>query len=154
MTTINLRFFKLNNTAIMPSKAHYSQFEDAACDLFWPNEYDLIINPGERVLVGTGLSCIIPEGYWLKFHERSGLSNKYGIQVLGGVIDSGYTGELKVILYNSGNTTCTIKQGSGIAQFSLEKLTPILISELLEQEFNEEKQKRDRQDKGFGSSTK
>ena len=106
---------------------------------------------GERKLVGTGIRLAIPDGYWVKFHERSGLANK-GIHVLGGVIDSGYTGELKVIVYNSGHDTYEHDMVKAIAQFTIEKVTNSEIELISIEDMEIEASKRERQSKGFGSS--
>ena len=149
-----LQFYKLTPTAILPKKAHTGSFEDAAFDLFWSEDSDLVIRAGERCLVPTNLACAIPEGYWVKFHERSGLANKHGLEVYAGVIDSGYTGEWRVILHNSGMCSVVIKPAMAIAQFTVEEVIPVQIQEVGFAAFEIEKSKRLRQEKGFGSSTK
>lgn len=153
-TVPTLRFFKLKSNAILPKKAHTGPFEDAAFDLFWSEPIDMILEPGERALVSTGLACAIPSGYWVKFHERSGLANKNGIEVYAGVIDPGYMGEWKVILHNSGKIPFTLKPGMAMAQFSLEEIIPTEIEEIDSDTFEIEKSKRTRQENGFGSTTK
>lgn len=153
-TVPTLRFFKLSPEAILPKKAHTGPFEDAAFDLFWPSAFDLILEPGQQTLVSTGLACAIPDGYWAKFHERSGLANKNGIEVYAGVIDPGYMGEWKIILHNSGRTTLNLKQGMAMAQFTVEEVIPAEIEEMDSLTFETEKLKRTRQEKGFGSTTK
>ncbi len=153
-TVPTLKFYKLKSGAILPKKAHTGPFEDAAFDLFWTEPFDLILEPGERTLTSTGLACAIPDGYWVKFHERSGLANKNGIEVYAGVIDPGYMGEWKVILHNSGKTTLKLTPGTAIAQFSVEEIIPVEIEEIDSLVFEIEKNKRTRQEKGFGSSTK
>ena len=150
-----LQFVALTSGAKLPAKAHTSTFEDAAWDLFYPSNLEPItLAPGERKLCETSLSGIIEDGYWVKFHDRSGLANKYGITVLGGVIDSGYTGEWKVILLNTGNTEAIISPGQAMCQFSLEEVHDALVLELGPSTFIEEKEKRTRGDNGFGSTDK
>lgn len=86
------------------------------CDL--QSSDDVIIKSGQRLLVGTGLKLEIPYGIGAYICPRSGLAAKYGITVLNtpGTIDSDYRGELKVILFNSGNEDFCIKKGDRIAQ--------------------------------------
>ena len=111
----------------------------------------LKLSSGQRKLVSTGIRLAIPDGYWVKFHERSGLANK-GIHVLGGVIDSGYTGELKVIVYNSGHDTYEHDCHKAICQFTVEKFTKSNLELISEDDMAQEAMLRERKDKGFGSS--
>jgi len=82
------------------------------------NRKNLIINPGERVLIPTGISVEIPDGYEWQIRPRSGLSLRTGIIVPNspGTIDSDYRGEIKVILGNFSNAALEIKHGERIAQ--------------------------------------
>ncbi len=86
---------------------------------------DIIINPGERCIVPTGLSFEIPEGYEIQVRPRSGLAAKSGITVLNtpGTIDSDYRGELKVILINLGTQAFTIHSNDRIAQIVVAPVT-------------------------------
>ena len=79
---------------------------------------ELVIAPGERGLVGTGLAFAIPEGYEMQVRPRSGLALKKGISIPNspGTIDSDYRGELKVILINHGAEEFVIARGDRIAQ--------------------------------------
>lgn len=89
---------------------------DAGADL--SSAHDLVIQPGERVLVPTGFAVAIPERHCGLVLSRSGLALKHGIAVLNspGLIDSGYRGELKVILVNHGQEAVSIERGQRIAQ--------------------------------------
>jgi dUTP pyrophosphatase len=150
-----LKCLKIREDAKLPAKAHTGVFEDAAYDLYLPEkEETLRISPGSCQLVGSGLKIIIPDGYWVKFHDRSGLAAKKGISVMGGVIDSGYTGEWKVILYNSSSYTQFIDPGHAMVQFTLEKINPADIVLVDQDTFDTEEQKRQRGASGFGSSDK
>lgn len=163
-----IKVSRTNEFATLPVKNHSNKFADAAYDLFaltdpTPDpllmfrddvktpDTQLVLKPNQRKLVGTGIRVAIPDGYWLKFHERSGLANK-GIHVLGGVIDSGYTGELKVIMYNSGGEILYHDLTKAIAQFTVEKVTESELSLVSQEQMNYEAAIRERQDKGFGSS--
>jgi dUTP pyrophosphatase len=146
---IKLKCVKLDSKATVPIKANAGLFEDAAFDLYAVE--DILLQSGGRQLVGTKLSFIIPDGYWLKLRERSGLANK-GIHILGGVIDSGYTGEVKVIMYNSNHEPVSITKDKAICQFTVERLTKATIKELSFASFTTEANNRVRGTKGFGSS--
>ncbi len=83
-----------------------------------PEDAVIIIEPLKRALVPTGLHFQIPVGFELQVRPRSGLALKNGITVLNtpGTVDSGYRGEVKVILFNTGEEAFTIKNGDRIAQ--------------------------------------
>ena len=158
MSYAHLKFVRFDTNATLPRKAASSgtelDYQDAAFDLF-PSINTTIV-PGERALIPTGLGAIIPIGYWVKFHERSGLAAKNGIHIMGGVIDNTYLGEWKVVMYNSGSSTLTISVDKAISQFTVEKLNWTSISEISLSEFNNEFPNRNdnRKDKGFGSTDK
>ena len=80
-----------------------------------------IIKSGQRDLVSTGLKMEIPVGYEGQVRPRSGLAFKYGIMIPNspGTIDADYRGEVKIIIYNSGNDDFVINRGDRIAQFVL-----------------------------------
>jgi dUTP pyrophosphatase len=85
----------------------------------------VVLAPGTRALVETGLSVAIPEGYEIQVRPRSGLAAKHGLTCLNtpGTIDSDYRGEIKVILINLGSEPFTIKRGERIAQLVLAPVT-------------------------------
>lgn len=87
----------------------------------------ITVEPLERVLIPTGLHFQIPMGFELQVRPRSGLALKHGITVLNtpGTVDSGYRGEVKVILYNTGSEPFDIKNGDRIAQGVI---TPVQFS--------------------------
>jgi|TARA_B110000971_G_C19793070_1_gene400700 dUTP pyrophosphatase len=84
-------------------------------------EENVEIQPGEKVLISTGLSVSIPEGYEIQIRPRSGLAAKKGISVLNtpGTIDSDYRGEIKVILVNFSKKKFVVDNGLRIAQIVL-----------------------------------
>lgn len=135
---------KLYEDAILPEKAHLN---DAGFDIF---SYDFgIIHPGQRQLFKTGFAVYIPEGYVGLICPRSGLAAKHGITVLNspGVIDSGYTGEVLIILHNSSDVPFGVSKGNRIAQLVV---TPIYQQYLTE--VNEFSNASDRGANGFGST--
>ncbi|MBN2736356.1 MAG: dUTP diphosphatase [Spirochaetales bacterium] len=97
---------------------HYATDGSAGADLKANIEESIRIEPGQRVLVPTGLFIEIPHGYEAQIRPRSGLALKKGITVLNspGTIDSDYRGEIKVILINLGNEAVEIHPHDRIAQ--------------------------------------
>ena len=109
--------------------------------------YDYIIKPGDKCLVKTDISISIPEGTYGRIAPRSGLAHKNFIDVLAGVIDFSYRGNVGVILVNHDhNNYFEIKKGDRIAQLILEKID---MTDIIEVEELDETQ---RGENGFGSS--
>jgi dUTP pyrophosphatase len=83
-----------------------------------PEEVPLILAPGQRALVPTGLSIALPPGYEAQIRPRSGLASKHGITVLNapGTVDADYRGEVAVLLINHGEAPFAIRRGERIAQ--------------------------------------
>src|ERR1043166_4065259 len=98
---IELPIRRLRDDAVLPARAYAG---DAGLDLAACDRYEL--GPGERAVVPTGLAVAIPEGYAGFVQPRSGLADRHGISIVNapGLIDSGYRGELKVILINTDTT--------------------------------------------------
>lgn len=96
----------------------YATEHAAGMDLCAAVANDIVIEPGKRALVPTGLSIALPEGYEAQVRPRSGLALKNGITVLNspGTIDADYRGEVQVILANLGTEAFTITRGMRIAQ--------------------------------------
>ena len=92
---MDVKYSKLNKEGKEPFQANSS---DAGYDLF-STEY-VTIEPFQRRLISTGINVEIPEGFYGRIAPRSGLACKKGIDVMAGVIDSGYRGEIKVLLIN------------------------------------------------------
>lgn len=116
-TANKLVFQKINDAAIMPVRKNK---HDAGLDL--ATYCDIIISAHSRLKVGIGLRVVIPHGYYGRIAPRSGNAIKYGIDVLGGVIDTGYRGEIGVILVNHGNESVTFKAGDRIAQLIVQPI--------------------------------
>ena len=109
----------------------YAMPGDAGMDLY--SSVDVTINPGERQLVPTGLAIAIPNGFVGLVHPRSGLAIKNGISVVNapGTIDSGYRGEIKVILINHDlKTPFEVKKGERIAQIVFQKYEEVILEEV------------------------
>ena len=114
---MELRVQKLHPQAKLPTFAHAS---DAGMDLYCVEE--LALAPGERGQVRTGIALGIPEGYVGLIWDKSGVSHKRGIKTLGGVIDSGFIGEILVGILNTGEEPQTFSIGDKIAQILIQKV--------------------------------
>lgn len=99
-----------------------------------PEGEPVVLAPGARAMVPTGLSVAIPEGYEIQVRPRSGLAAKHGLTCLNtpGTIDSDYRGEIKVILINLGSEAFTIQRGERIAQLVLAPVTRLGWQEVSE----------------------
>ena len=116
---MELKIKKLHPKAILPT---YGSAGAAGADLYALPEGDpIVIGPGETVMIHTGLSMAIPEGYVGLNFARSGLASKRGLAPANkvGVIDSDYRGELMVALHNHGSIPQTVEPGDRVAQFLL-----------------------------------
>ena len=140
---MTLRFRKIHPDAVLPSYAHPS---DAGMDV--RSVEDQTIAPGKRALVHTGLVMLLPPKYEAQVRPRSGLALKSGVTVLNtpGTIDSGYRGEVGVILANFGDADFPVKKGDKIAQIVI---APVTQPEIVETDFIDE---TDRGTGGFGST--
>ncbi len=92
---------------------------------------DLVIPPGGRAMVPTGLAFAIPTDFEVQVRPRSGLAAKAGVTVLNapGTIDADYRGEVRVILVNLGDAPCTIRRGDRIAQAVVAPVTRVTVVE-------------------------
>jgi dUTP pyrophosphatase len=111
---------KLDNDAVIPT---YAKPGDAGADLY--SMSDLVLSPGERALVKTGIAIALPTGYVGLVHPRSGLGLKNGISVVNtpGTIDAGYRGEIGVVLINHDlHESFQVKKGDRIAQLVIQKV--------------------------------
>ena len=141
---IELPIQRLHADAVVPQRAYTG---DAGLDLASCERVELA--PGERALVGTGLAVAIPEGYAGFVQPRSGLAARHGLTVVNspGLVDSGYRGELRVVLLNTDRTEpFVVEPGMRIAQLVV---LPIPELELVEVE---ELPSSERGVRGFGSS--
>lgn len=112
----------------MPTRAHPG---DAGVDLCTTE--DVIIEPGERVLVGTGIAIALPMGTVGLIHPRSGLAAKAGLSVVNtpGTVDAGYRGEIKVCLINHDpRTAIELRRGDRIAQLLVQRVELVDFAEV------------------------
>ena len=111
------QFARTHENAQVPFRANSF---DAGMDLCACE--NAIVSPGGRMIVDTGLAILISSDCYARVAPRSGLAAKHGIDVLAGVVDCTYTGNIKVILYNTSNTPFQVMVGDRIAQLILEKI--------------------------------
>lgn len=109
--TVNVKVEKLNEKAIVPTYAH---FGDAGADLY--ANIDIDIMPNETKIIPTGLKIEVPDGYEMQVRPRSGMSVKTNTKVVFGTVDSGYRGEVGIMLTNYGQEVYNVKTGDKIAQ--------------------------------------
>ena len=147
---IKVRVKIIDQNGKIPTKAN--QF-DAGWDLY--STHDCTIQAGQRKTIKTGVSLQIPEGWVGLIWPRSGLSVKNGADILAGVIDSGYRGEVLVCLHNTNhgipllsddNLNIKIKKGDRIAQILFQQVPEVSMVEV------DDLSSSERGDKGFGSS--
>ncbi len=136
-----IKIKKLNEDAVLPG---YACKNDAGMD-FYSNE-EVILKSGERKLISTGISMAIPEGYVGLIWDKSGVASKFGIKTMAGVIDSGYRGEIKILLHNLSLDEFKIEKQSKVAQMLIQPVEQKQIIEV------EELEETERWDGGFGST--
>ena len=126
----------------------YQSAGSAGADLCAALAEELVLEPGQRAAVSTGLRLQIPAGYEAQVRPRSGLALEHGVTVLNspGTIDSDYRGEVKVILINLGAERYTVKPGERIAQ--------VVFAAAVRAEFEPQRHLADsaRGEGGFGST--
>lgn len=141
---MELEICRLRPEAVIPERAYSG---DAGLDLAACERLELAA--GERATVGTGLAVAIPAGYAGFVQPRSGLAARHGIALVNspGLIDSGYRGELRVVVLNTDrDSSFTIEPGMRIAQLVIMRLPEVELVEV------EELPASDRGVRGFGSS--
>ena len=141
---IEVTIQRLREDAVVPARAYSG---DAGLDLAACDRVEL--GPGERAVVPTGLAVAIPDGYAGFVQPRSGLASRHGISVVNapGLIDSGYRGEIRVVLLNTDRREkFVVEPGMRIAQLVV---LPVPELELVE---TEELPESERGVRGFGSS--
>ena len=141
---IELPVRRLHAGAVVPDRAYAG---DAGLDLAACERHELA--PGERAVVGTGLAVAIPDGYAGFVQPRSGLAAKHGITIVNapGLVDSGYRGELRVVLLNTDrDETFVVEPGMRVAQLVVQAVAAIRAVEA------EELPESARGERGFGSS--
>lgn len=141
---MEIRLKQLDKELPLPSYAHDG---DAGCDLY--SRINLLLKPGERELVPTGIAVSIPEGYAGFIQPRSGWALEYGISIVNtpGLIDSKYRGEIKVILINlDPRKEFRIKRGDKICQLVIQRVERVDFNAV--SDLDQTKRGKD----GFGST--
>ncbi|MFZ1634030.1 MAG: dUTP diphosphatase [Chitinophagales bacterium] len=138
---------RIINTSNNPNPG-YATSQSAGMDLRAFLTEDMVLLPGERTLVPTGIFIELPAGYEAQIRPRSGLAINSGITMLNspGTIDADYRGEIKVIAINHGKNPFTIKSGDKIAQMVVAK------HEVVVWENTDSLDETTRKDGGFGST--
>ncbi len=117
-TTLDLlRFKQLDSRAVLPKRGSALAAGLDLCSI-----EDVEIQPRQRALARTGLAVAIPPGFYGRVAPRSGLAVKQGLDVLAGVIDSDYRGEICCVLYNTGDEQIGLPAGSKICQLIIEQI--------------------------------
>jgi dUTP pyrophosphatase len=146
MKTISLGVELIHEDAKVPTYAYPS---DSGFDL--RSTVEINIPPFGRALVPTGIKLSIPEEYEIQIRPKSGLAINQGLTVLNtpGTVDSGYVGEIKVIVFNTNKETVTVSKGMKIAQAVL---CPVVCGKYVSIELMDKVEDKDRMDNGFGST--
>lgn len=144
--TKTLKVELIDNDAKFPEYAYPS---DSGFDLFSTEE--VILQPFGRALVPTGIKLSIPEEFEIQVRPKSGLAINQGLTVLNtpGTVDSGYNGEIKVIIFNTNNISVSIPKGTKIAQAVL---SPVVNGKYVDLVQVNKVSDGDRGDNGFGST--
>lgn len=116
---------KLNKDAKLPIHGHPG---DAGMDFFAID--DVVFTPGEQARVHTGLAVEIPEGFVGLIWDKSGISFNTGLKIMGGVVDSGYRGEIIMNFLNTSDKEVIIEKGYKIAQMIIQKFEHCNITEV------------------------
>jgi dUTP pyrophosphatase len=140
---MKIKIKKIHPDAIVPSYAYESA---AGMDLY--STQTIIIHPGERVSLSAGIAIEFPRGYVALIWDKSKISQKHGLKVLGGVMDADYRGEYFVGLVNLSAVDYVVEKGHKIAQLLIQKV------EYPEIEVVEELSDSQRGENNFGSSGK
>jgi len=138
-----IKFKKMDSNAKLPS---YANQGDAGMDFYSAENY--VLRPNERKTVKTGIAMAIPVGYVGLIWDKSGLASKKGIKTMAGVVDSGYRGEIQIVLHNLGNEDFVVEKDMKIAQMLIQPIHQPRLEEVAE--LDETK----RGDGGFGSTGK
>ena len=143
MQKLNVSVRRLNRAGVLPN---FGYAGDAAFDL--PTAVDVDLPPGERKKVPTGWAVAIPQGYAGLVLPRSGLADRLGIGVVNspGLIDSGYRGEVAVILVNLSGETVRFSRGDRIAQLMVVAAPAVCLVEV------DRLDETERGEAGFGST--
>ena len=142
---LSLENVVINICPTSTGKQPYKAYVDSAGFDLYADETILVL-PRNRSLISIGLSMQIPLGYCGKIYSRSGLANEHGIVAFNGIIDPGFSGVVKVLLFNFSDEEYLVQKGTRIAQMIFVKTENVVFK------FDILDLKSDRNNKGFGSS--
>ena len=130
MNTVEVKVIRLPHGAGLPLP-EYQSAQAAGLDLLAAVPADLIIPPGQRALVPTGIAIALPAGSEAQVRPRSGLAARHGVTVLNapGTVDADYRGEIQVILINLGEAPYVVQRGARIAQLVIAPVQHATLSE-------------------------
>jgi dUTP pyrophosphatase len=145
MNRIRIPIKKLAGTEDIPYPTYMTNHA-SGMDICAAVSKSIVIPPGEREMIPTGLAIAVPMGFEAQIRPRSGLAIRHGISLLNtpGTIDADYRGEIKIILVNFGKTPFEIKRGDRIAQMVIQSVITACWEEVVELPDSE------RMDGGFG----
>lgn len=138
---MKIKFTKLNPSATVPEYAYHG---DASMDLFCAE--DVTIEAHKYAMIPTGIAMEIPDGYVGLIWDRSSLPVKFGLTTMAGVIDSGYRGEIKVVMLNTTDQPFSFKIGDKLAQMLIQPVEQPSLEEVKTLSPSE------RGEKGWGST--
>jgi dUTP pyrophosphatase len=141
LNTETLHFKKLDPRATLPVRGSRAA---AGLDLYSIEPVSL--EPGQRVIARTGLAVAIPEGFYGRLAPRSGLATREGLDVLAGVIDADYRGEIGCLLHNAGEEKIELAENTKICQLIVERISSP------EAAWADELEETERGKGGFGST--
>ena len=127
--SVAMRVKRLRGGADLP---RYMTSHAAGMDLFAAIDAPVLLAPGQRTLIPTGVAVALPRGHEAQVRPRSGLAVKHGLTVLNapGTIDEDYRGEVKVALVNLGSDPVTIEAGQRVAQLVVAPVTRVEVVEV------------------------
>jgi dUTP pyrophosphatase len=134
MLQCNVKVKRLRPESLIPLP-EYMTLHSAGMDLYADLEHELVMNPGARALVPSGIAIELPDGFEAQIRPRSGLALKHGIALVNspGTIDADYRGEIGIILINHGDEPYPVRKGERIAQLvfaPFARATLLEVSEL------------------------
>ena len=138
---MTIRIKKTHQEATIPK---YALPDDAGMDFFALET--TILLPNERKAIATGISMAIPKGYVGLIWDKSGIAAKFGIKTMAGVIDSGYRGEIKIVMHNLSTEPYTFEKGTKVAQMLIQAVEQKNIVEV------DNLEETERGQGGFGST--
>jgi dUTP pyrophosphatase len=130
MSAVEVKVVRLPHGADLPLP-QYQSAQAAGLDLLAAVSADIIIQPGQRALVPTGIAIALPPGSEAQVRPRSGLAARHGVTVLNapGTVDADYRGEIQVILINLGDAPYVVQRGARIAQLVVAPVLHAALSE-------------------------